>query len=148
VSASGAALAQGYPNKPIKMIVPYPPGGGTDGLGRITCQFLSEKLGQPIVIQNVGGASGTLGSDTVRRADADGYTLLFNASLFVLGKAVMPTCSSGSSSVRPSSASASSSRSSRSRQKRISAADCGITGSSSAMLTRRPGSGANAWARS
>ena len=72
--------------------MPYPPGGGTDGLGRITCQFLSEKLGQPIVVQNIGGASGTLGSETVRRADPDGYTLLFNASLFVLGKTVMPTC--------------------------------------------------------
>ncbi|MBL0898076.1 MAG: tripartite tricarboxylate transporter substrate binding protein, partial [Reyranella sp.] len=87
------ALAQAdYPNKPLKMIVPYPPGGGTDGLGRITAQFLSEKLGQQIVVQNVGGASGTIGSDTVRRADPDGYTLLFNASLFVLGKTVVPSC--------------------------------------------------------
>jgi tripartite-type tricarboxylate transporter receptor subunit TctC len=99
VSAAGAsllaapALGQGaFPSKPLKVIVPYPPGGGTDGLGRITCQFLQEKLGQPIVVQNIGGASGTLGSETVRRADPDGYSLLFNASLFVLGKAVMPTC--------------------------------------------------------
>jgi len=74
------------------MVVPYPPGGGTDGLGRITAQFLSEKLGQPIVVQNIGGASSTVGSDTVRRADPDGYTILFNASLFVLGKTIMPTC--------------------------------------------------------
>lgn len=87
------ALGQGaFPNKPLKVVVPYPPGGGTDGLGRITCQFLSEKLGQPIVIQNIGGASGTVGSDTIKRADPDGYSLLFNASLFVLGKAVVPTC--------------------------------------------------------
>ena len=86
------ALAQSFPDKPLKMIVPYPPGGGTDGLGRITCQFLSDKLGQPIVIQNIGGASSTVGSDTVKRADPDGYTLLFNASLFVLGKTVVPTC--------------------------------------------------------
>lgn len=86
------ALAQTYPDKAIRMIVPYPPGGGTDGLGRITAQFLSEKLGQQIVVQNVGGASGTIGSDQVRRADADGYTLLFNASLFVLGKTVVPSC--------------------------------------------------------
>lgn len=98
VGAAGAALlaapalGQAFPNKPLKVIVPYPPGGGTDGLGRIACQFLQEKLGQPIVVQNLGGASGTVGSDTVRRADPDGYTLLFNASLFVLGKAVMPTC--------------------------------------------------------
>jgi tripartite-type tricarboxylate transporter receptor subunit TctC len=90
--ALGPALAQAYPNKSLKVVVPYPPGGGTDGLGRITCQFLSEKLGQPIVIQNIGGASGSVGSDTIRRADPDGYSLLFNASLFVLGKTVVPTC--------------------------------------------------------
>ena len=87
------ALGQAYPNKPLKMVVPYPPGGGTDGLGRITSEFLSQKLGQPIVVQNIGGASSTVGSDTVRRADPDGYTLLFNASLFVLGKTVVPTLS-------------------------------------------------------
>lgn len=99
LGAAGASLlaapafGQGaFPNKPLKMIVPYPPGGGTDGLGRITAQFLSEKLGQPIVIQNIGGASGTVGSDSVRRADPDGYTVLFNASLFVLGKTILPTC--------------------------------------------------------
>jgi tripartite-type tricarboxylate transporter receptor subunit TctC len=86
------ALAQGYPNKPIQMIVPYPPGGGTDGLGRITADVLSEKLGQPIVIRNIGGASSVTGSDTVRRSDPDGYTLLFNASLFVLGKYIVASC--------------------------------------------------------
>lgn len=99
LSAAGASLLAApalgqsdFPSKSLKMIVPYPPGGGTDGLGRITAQFLSEKLGQQIVIQNIGGASSTIGSDTVRRADPDGYTLLFNASLFVLGKTIMPTC--------------------------------------------------------
>ena len=74
------------------MVVPYPPGGGTDGLGRITAERLSEKLGQPIVVHNIGGASSTVGSETVRRADPDGYTLLFNASLFVLGKHVVAAC--------------------------------------------------------
>ncbi len=86
------AFAQAFPNKPLKMVVPYPPGGGTDGLGRITAEFLSQKLGQPIVVQNIGGASSTVGSDAVRRADPDGYTLLFNASLFVLGKTILPSC--------------------------------------------------------
>ena len=86
------ALAQSYPNKPLKMIVPYPPGGGTDGLGRITAERLAEKLGQQIIIQNIGGASSVTGSETVRRSDPDGYTILFNASLFVLGKTIMPTC--------------------------------------------------------
>src|SRR5215218_1470522 len=86
------AIAQSYPSKPIQMIVPYPPGGGTDGFGRITSDILSEKLGQQIVIRNIGGASSVTGSDTVRRSDPDGYTLLFNASLFVLGKYVVASC--------------------------------------------------------
>lgn len=91
--ALGPALGQeNYPVKPLKMVVPYPPGGGTDGLGRITAERLSEKLGQPIIIQNIGGASSTTGSETVRRSEPDGYTLLFNASLFVLGKTILPTC--------------------------------------------------------
>ena len=91
--ALGPAFAQGaYPNKPLKMVVPYPPGGGTDGLGRITAERLSAKLGQQIIVQNIGGASSTVGSETVRRADPDGYTILFNASLFVLGKTIMPSC--------------------------------------------------------
>ena len=73
--AIGPAFGQGaYPNKPLKVIVPYPPGGGTDGLGRITSEFLSQKLGQPIVVQNIGGASGTTGSEVVRRSDPDGYS--------------------------------------------------------------------------
>jgi tripartite-type tricarboxylate transporter receptor subunit TctC len=86
------ALGQSYPNKPLKMVVPYPPGGGTDGLGRITAERLADKLGQQIIVQNIGGASSTVGSETVRRADPDGYTILFNASLFVLGKTIMPSC--------------------------------------------------------
>jgi len=86
------AIAQGYPVKPIQMVVPYPPGGGTDSLGRITADVLSEKLGQPIIIRNIGGASSVTGSDTVRRAEPDGYTLLFNASLFVLGKYIVASC--------------------------------------------------------
>jgi tripartite-type tricarboxylate transporter receptor subunit TctC len=86
------AIGQTYPNKPLKMVVPYPPGGGTDGLGRITAERLAEKLGQQIIVQNIGGASSTVGSETVRRADPDGYTILFNASLFVLGKTIMPSC--------------------------------------------------------
>jgi tripartite-type tricarboxylate transporter receptor subunit TctC len=86
------AIAQSYPGKPIQMIVPYPPGGGTDGFGRITADMLSEKLGQQIIVRNIGGASSVTGSDTVRRADPDGYTLLFNASLFVLGKYIVASC--------------------------------------------------------
>jgi tripartite-type tricarboxylate transporter receptor subunit TctC len=86
------ALAQSYPNKPLNLIVPYPPGGGSDGLARITADVLSEKLGQPIIVRNIPGASSVTGSETVRRADPDGYTILFNASLFVLGKYIVASC--------------------------------------------------------
>ena len=86
---SVGAAAQTYPNKPIRWVVPYPPGGGTDALGRIVAERMSERLGVSIVVANVAGGSGTVGSDSVRRAEPDGYTLLFNASLFLLGKNVV-----------------------------------------------------------
>ena len=86
--ATGAA-AQAYPNRPIRMVVPYPPGGGTDALGRIMAERLADRLGVAVVVANVPGGSGTVGSDQVRRAEADGYTLLFNASLFLMGKNVV-----------------------------------------------------------
>ena len=83
------AFAQAYPNKPIRLVVPYPPGGGTDTLGRIMAERMAERLGVAVVVANVPGGSGTVGSDTVRRAEPDGYTLLFNASLFLMGKHVV-----------------------------------------------------------
>jgi tripartite-type tricarboxylate transporter receptor subunit TctC len=89
VLTSVGVSAQTYPNKPIRWVVPYPPGGGTDALGRIVAERMSERLGVSIVVANVAGGSGTVGSDSVRRAEADGYTLLFNASLFLLGKNVV-----------------------------------------------------------
>lgn len=84
-----AAAAQTYPNRPIRMVVPYPPGGGTDALGRITAERMADRLGVAVVVANVPGGSGTVGSESVRRAEPDGYTLLFNASLFLLGKHVV-----------------------------------------------------------
>lgn len=83
------AAAQGYPNKSIRMVLPYPAGGGTDALGRITAERLSDRLGVPVVVTNVPGGSGTVGSEQVRRAEPDGYTILFNASLFLMGKNVV-----------------------------------------------------------
>jgi tripartite-type tricarboxylate transporter receptor subunit TctC len=83
------ATAQGYPNKSIRMLLPYPAGGGTDALGRITAERLSDRLGVPVVVTNVPGGSGTVGSEQVRRAEPDGYTILFNASLFLMGKHVV-----------------------------------------------------------
>lgn len=76
---SGAALAQ-YPNKSIKMIVPYPPGGPTDVQARVIAQKLGDQLGQSVVIENRGGAGGMLGSKVVAQAAPDGYTLLMGAS--------------------------------------------------------------------
>src|SRR6185503_13980588 len=69
------AAEQDYPNKPIRIIVPFGPGGGGDIVGRIFGQALQEKLGQPVVIENKPGAAGTLGNEMVARADKDGYTI-------------------------------------------------------------------------
>jgi tripartite-type tricarboxylate transporter receptor subunit TctC len=86
---AGGALAQPYPNKPIKWVIPYPPGGGVDAVGRIVGEKLSEVLGVPVIITHLPGGNGIVGSDSVRRAAADGYTLMFNASVFIMGPQVM-----------------------------------------------------------
>ena len=78
------APAQDYPRKPVRMIIPYPPGGPTDILGRIVAQNLTEKLGQQVVVENKPGASGMIGADLVAKAPPDGYTLLANASIHVI----------------------------------------------------------------
>ena len=74
----GAAYA--YPDKPVRIIVPYPPGGGGDVHARMVSQKLSPLLGQPVLIENKAGASGNIGSDYVAKADPDGYTLLLATS--------------------------------------------------------------------
>lgn len=79
----GPALAQGsdpYPNKPIRMVVPYPAGGTTDQLARAIAQPMRDILGQPVIIDNRAGAGGTIGTDFVAKQPADGYTLLFGNS--------------------------------------------------------------------
>ena len=80
VVAQAAALAQDWPTKPVRFIVPYPPGGGTDVISRIVQQRLQEAVGQPIVIENRGGAGGVLGTEAAARAAPDGYTFLFTLS--------------------------------------------------------------------
>ena len=70
------ALAQSYPSKPIRFIVPYPPGGNTDIVGRTFAQKLQERLGQPVVVDNRGGAAGAIGMAVAAKAPADGYTLV------------------------------------------------------------------------
>lgn len=78
LSVAGAVCAQesGFPNKPIKMIVGYGPGGGTDIVARIVATGLTEEMGQSVYIENKPGASGTIGASTLVRSPADGYTLM------------------------------------------------------------------------
>ena len=78
ISASGRARAA-YPDKPIRVIVPFAAGGNTDILGRILTQRMAERLGQPMVVENRTGAGGSVGAEMVARAAPDGYTLLFGA---------------------------------------------------------------------
>jgi tripartite-type tricarboxylate transporter receptor subunit TctC len=79
-ASAQACMASDYPSKPIRMVIPYTPGGSIDTVGRMVADQLQRQLGQPIVIENLPGASGVLGSLNVKKAKADGYTLLFNAS--------------------------------------------------------------------
>jgi tripartite-type tricarboxylate transporter receptor subunit TctC len=76
---SAAATAQGFPNKPIKFVVPYLPGGTTDLVARTVGEQVSQKLGQPVVIENRPGAGGNIGMDAVAKAAPDGYTIGFGA---------------------------------------------------------------------
>ena len=78
--AVAASQASAWPTKPVVFIVPYPPGGGTDIIARIMQEPLSKQLGQQIIIENRGGAGGSLGTAVVAKASPDGYTLLFTLS--------------------------------------------------------------------
>lgn len=88
MGSAGVARAVGaaYPSKPIRLIVPYPPGGVTDVAGRLAGEILSKKFGQPVVVENRPGANGMIGSQHVAAAPPDGYTLLLNG----LGGMVLP----------------------------------------------------------
>jgi tripartite-type tricarboxylate transporter receptor subunit TctC len=72
----GAAIAQSYPGKPVRMVVGFPPGGGTDVVARVISQKLSEWYGQPVVVENRPGATGTIGADVIAKSAPDGYNLL------------------------------------------------------------------------
>ena len=84
VTAIAPALAQQYPVKPIRIIVPFTAGGPTDILARIVGQKLTESWGQQLVIENRAGASGTIGGEIVAKAPPDGYTVLLTASAHVI----------------------------------------------------------------
>ncbi|MBB1604238.1 tripartite tricarboxylate transporter substrate binding protein [Variovorax sp. UMC13] len=91
-AAQAQAQAQGYPNKPVRLIVPYPAGGTTDIIARVAAQQLGERLKQPFVVENKGGANGAIGSAEVARSPADGYTLLMGtASTHGINSAVYKT---------------------------------------------------------
>ena len=83
------AMAQSYPSKAVKVIIPFPPGGTLDAVGRQLAQRLSTQLGQQFIVENKAGGNGTIGADVVAKAQADGYTLLFNASTFTTAPMTM-----------------------------------------------------------
>ena len=80
LALAGSAFAQDWPTKPVRFIVPYPPGGGTDVIARIVQEPLSKALGQQMLIENRGGAGGAVGTEAAVRAAPDGYTFLFTLS--------------------------------------------------------------------
>ena len=85
------ALGQGYPNKPVKMVIPFAPGGASDFVGRILQPNLSELLGQQVVIENRPGASGNIGVEVTARSSADGYTILLgNVGSIAINPGVFP----------------------------------------------------------
>lgn len=87
-AAAGLAHAQGYPNKPVHMIISFTPGSSTDIVGRIVAQKLTEMWGQPVVAENRAGAGGSIGSAAVAKADPDGYTLLVNSNAHCVNPAI------------------------------------------------------------
>lgn len=78
-----AAWAAGYPERPVRLVVPYAVGGATDVIGRVVARYLGEELGQPVVVENKPGASGILGNDIVAKAPGDGYTVLMGITAVV-----------------------------------------------------------------
>jgi tripartite-type tricarboxylate transporter receptor subunit TctC len=82
-AASGAAWSQAYPSKPVRVIIVFPPGGSNDIVGRIVFQKMSEQVGQQFVIDNRGGAGGTIGSEVVAKSPPDGYTLMVQSATHV-----------------------------------------------------------------
>ena len=79
-AVSPLALAQAFPTKPIKVIVPFAPGSATDQIGRAFGAKMAESLGQPVIIENKPGANGMIGADAVAKSPADGYTILFGTN--------------------------------------------------------------------
>ena len=85
---AGFGLAHAYPDRPVRLVVPYPPGGGTDVIGRLLAQRLGDRLGQQVIVENRGGAGGVIGTDIVAKAAPDGYTLLLVPTSHVINPSV------------------------------------------------------------
>jgi tripartite-type tricarboxylate transporter receptor subunit TctC len=90
VLASSTASAQTYPNRPITLICPFPPGGATDAISRIIQDAMAKSLGQAIVVENVGGAGGTIAATRASRAAPDGYTILIHQVALAAGMTLYP----------------------------------------------------------
>jgi tripartite-type tricarboxylate transporter receptor subunit TctC len=88
---ASAAMAQVYPNKPVRLVLPYAPGGIIDYVGRTLAQHLSEPLGQPVVAENRPGAGGIAGTDTVARSAPDGYTIVIMDPAIVINPTLQPS---------------------------------------------------------
>ena len=106
VAVAAPALAQEWPQRTVRIVVGFGPGGGADIIGRIVAQALQERLGQPFVIENKPGSAGTLGNELVARAEKDGYTL----GIMTAGQIIAATINKGRATTR--------SRSSRCRSSR------------------------------
>ncbi len=87
-SAAAAELPQDYPNRPVRLIVPFPPGGSNDILGRFMAARLTERLGQQVIVDNRPGADGIIGTDIAARANPDGYTLLIVSTSYAMNPAI------------------------------------------------------------
>src|SRR5471032_2595493 len=87
---SVAAESQPYPNRSVRMVMPFPPGGGTDIIGRIVAQGLAKAFGQPFVVDNRAGAGGTIGADIVAKAPRDGYTMLISPTSLAVNASLYP----------------------------------------------------------
>ncbi|MBV7542296.1 tripartite tricarboxylate transporter substrate binding protein [Acidovorax sp. sic0104] len=89
LAMAAGSFAQAYPTKPVRVVIPFPPGGTLDTVGRQLAQKLGEQMGQNFIVENKPGGNGVIGGDVVAKAQADGYTLLFNASTFTTAPMTM-----------------------------------------------------------
>ena len=93
VLACAGAVAQTFPSKPVRVVVPFPPGGGTDVVARLVAPKMSELLGQPFVVENRAGAGGNIGTELVAKSPADGYTLLVASASTAINTTLVPNLS-------------------------------------------------------